>query len=261
MPSPLGAYLSNAPPVASRTVLVEWRYADPPGAPWRPIYRVPAESVVPMVTAASRSYGGGKPALFRAGANVWFSTSRLLRMLPDPQWTYSRESLAWSARRSWPEAWEECREPLWMLHAAARYVAAGVLTGAVVDLLEPALGLVPSGASLLAIFALASQVRGWADGREGAPSDGSVGAARRSADDLRRDGHEAAARVATAVGRAATIPLASTGHEDVDGNLGAPAAAAIAELASLPGWDSPAMAERVRARILLSALLTELTAL
>jgi hypothetical protein len=261
VPSSLGAYLSNAPPLASRTVLVEWRYADPPGAHWRTIHRVPVESVVPMVTAASRSFGGGRPALFRAGGDAWFATGRLLRMLPEPRWTYSGESLAWSARRSWPEAWEECREPLWMLHAAARYVASGVLADAVVDLLEPALGLVPSDASLLPIFALASQVRGWANGRESAPSDGSVGATRRSADDLRRGGHEAAARVAAAVGRAATIPLASTGYEDVDGNLGAPATAAVAELASLPGWDSPAMADRVRARILLSALLTQLTGL
>lgn len=40
------------------------------------------------------------------------------RRLPFAAWKYGRESEAWSSGRTWLDAWEECEDARWMLHAA-----------------------------------------------------------------------------------------------------------------------------------------------
>lgn len=257
MASPMAAFLANEPPAAR--VPVEWRYADPPGAEWRPIYAAPPASVRALVASAALSYGAGRPTLFRAGGAVWFSSRGRPIELPVPRWGYSSESLAWAAARSWPEAWESCPEPLWMLHAAARFVPAGRLAAAVVALLEPALPLMPPEEALLSVSALVARVGRWAGGFEGAPDAESVGAVRSAAEALARRGDPRGSAVAAAAHRVATIPLAADDPEGVDPSLAAAATAAARDLSALPGWDPVAMAGRVRAAVPLSSILLGVT--
>lgn len=254
----IGRFLRGSRPRwnGAGSVLVEWRYVDPPGAHWRPIYEAPSASVVPLVTTASKTYGNGRPVLFRAGPNVWFASSGFLRLLSDPDWTYSQESRRWAAARSWPEAWERCQNPLWMLHAASYLVPAGAIARAVVDLVRPALAHVRG-----AVFDTAlARLDRWAQGELAA--EAGVAPAELAREAARAEGRPgAAASAAAAVTRAATIPLVESDPEAVDGRLSRVASDAIERVSSIPGASPPTMADAVRARIPLSAVLRGLAGL
>ena len=41
------------------------------------------------------------------------------RRLPTPEWSYSEDAAFWGRAHTWTDAWEECEDARWMLHAAS----------------------------------------------------------------------------------------------------------------------------------------------
>ncbi len=77
----------------------------------------PAEPLVLRVTAT----GGRKRERASLMGDWLYDTDTTFgnpRRIPPPAWSYSEEALAWSERRPWLEAWEDCQDARWMLHAA-----------------------------------------------------------------------------------------------------------------------------------------------
>ncbi len=77
----------------------------------------PIEPSVLRVTAS----GGSAAARARVEGDWLCDTDGAEpRRIERPSWGYTKESRAWSERRSWVEAWESCTDATWMMHALAR---------------------------------------------------------------------------------------------------------------------------------------------
>ncbi len=119
----------------------------------------------PTIVRVQKS--GGSPDVARHVHRDWLLMPNRPHPRPirQPAWDFSERSRAWAAPRRWLEAWEECEDACWMLHAAA---SMGCSRRLVTKVLCDCLDLLPGGAGgFEANLGLALQeVRAWS-GRAG----------------------------------------------------------------------------------------------
>lgn len=87
----------------------------------------------PLVLRVKAS--GVCPPEAEAAAGDWLcdSDGSPPRRLPRPSWRHDRRSSEWAWRRTWPRAWEECRNGAWMMRGICDLPGPGVDRRAIVS--------------------------------------------------------------------------------------------------------------------------------